>query len=691
MSGDGLRTFRVTCPRNCYDTCGMLATVENGVLLEVAGDPLHPNTNGRLCSKGYSYVERVYSTDRIRHPMVQTPKGSGRWRRVSWDEALDRIARRLIDIADRHGSLLPVCLYKGSGNIGLLHNAPEAMFAAMGPHTVALNVLCWAAGRAAQEYDFGVATTSDPGELLKARTLLLWGVNPAWTATHQMSLVMEARDQGTRVITIDPIATATACRSDQHVAPRPGTDGALALGMARCILDAGLQDELFLGQHVQGWPQFAAYLREQVTLEWAAAATALRPEVIRDLAVTYATGGPAMIWMGFGLQRHDGAVETVRAIDALAAMTGQIGRPGTGVQFANMSLAVLGDHLRSYRGSVGQPYTGPGSVDGNRTVAMGRGEQAIRTLTGPPIEMVWIAGGNPVAQEPDAAHVPRLMRALDLVVVVDQFMTATAREADIVLPATTCLEQWDLHVSYWHHHASITERALAPLYEARSDLAIARALSARLNELSPGFSVFPTEGDERDWVRRELEEPATRQLVSASVEQLQQGPVRLNLPETAWESLTFATPSGRIELWSEAAVANGLPALPVYRAPVAAPPAYPVRLLTPHRAESLHSQFADQAGGLSRPVLEIHPRLAEYYGLAEGARVRAYNARGELLLPVRLTRTVPADTVVAYEGVFADPRYNVNLLTEPTQPESGFPGVAYGDCFVALEPAPEEE
>jgi anaerobic selenocysteine-containing dehydrogenase len=284
-----------------------------------------------------------------------------------------------------------------------------------------------------------------------------------------------------------------------------------------------------------------------------------------------------------------------------------------------------------------------------------------------------------------------VLQEVDLVVVVDQFMTATARAADIVLPATTCLEQWDLHVSYWHHYASITEQAVAPLYEARSDLAIARALSAKLNQLSPGFSAFPTEGDEREWVQRELEQPATRGLVPGTVDDLRQAPLRLNLPETAWNSGRFDTPSGRIELWSEAALADGLSALPVYRAPVPPPPAYPVRLLTPHRAEGLHSQFADQTGGLARPVLEIHPALAVSYRLTEGARVRAYNARGELRLPVRLTRTVPPDTVVAYEGVFADPSYNVNLLTEPTLPESGFPGVAYGDCFVALEPAPEEE
>jgi anaerobic selenocysteine-containing dehydrogenase len=666
----------------------MIVTVTDGTVRRVEGDPDHPYTAGRLCAKGYSYVDRVYATDRIRHPMLQSPRGSGQWRRLTWDEALSRIATKLLDVYDRHESLLPVCLYRGSGNLGVLHEAPDAMFRGMGPHTVAVNQLCMAAGAAAQTYDFGGLATSEPRQMLQAKTLLLWGVNPAWTAPHQMNLIMQAQDQGTQVIVIDPIATATASRADLHVAPRAASDGALALGMARCILDEGLCDQAFLAAHVKGWDEFAAYLQRDISLEWAAAETGLSPEAIREVALAYATEGPSMIWVGYGMQRHANGGQSVRAIDALAAMTGQVGRPGTGVQYGQLNTWVFGKHIRSYRGSSGHPYTGPGAVDGNRTVSMGSIGRSLLALQDPPVEVLWVTGGNPARQEPDTASVRRLLHDLDLVVVVDQFMSDTVREADIVLPTTTFLGNWDLHASYWHHYISITERAIAPPFEARSDLAIAWALSAKLAELRPGFSVFPTAGDERDWVDRELKAGA---FGIDGVEALRKGPVLAPVPEVAWNSLQFSTPSGRIELASDAAVADGLPRLPAYAASPTASGDYPIRLLTPHPAESLHSQFHTQGGALRTsptPLAEMHPDLAASIGLRDGDMARIYNQGGELHLQVRLTRNVPADTIVAYEAFYPDQTYSVNdLTTSAPARAAGFPGVAYGDCFVAVAPS----
>jgi anaerobic selenocysteine-containing dehydrogenase len=285
------------------------------------------------------------------------------------------------------------------------------------------------------------------------------------------------------------------------------------------------------------------------------------------------------------------------------------------------------------------------------------------------------------------------LKQLDLIVVVDQFMTATASEADLVLPATTFLEQSDLHVSYWHHCVSVTEQAIAPLYEARSDLSIAWALSHKLNQLSPGFTNFAASGDEWDWVQREWNERARALFAVPDAGALRSGAVRANLPVTAWETLRFRTPSGKAELRSAAAAAAGYPELPAYVPPVPAPAGYQIRLLTPHLAESLHSQFHDPAWlprVSARPVLEMHPALADDLGVAEGDLVRVHNAQGELGLPVRLTRTVPLDTVVAYEGTYPNLAYNVNLLTAAAPPEWVFPGVAYGDCFVAVEPVREE-
>ena len=681
----GLTSYYLTCPHNCYDTCGMVATVEDGVLRSVEGVSHHPVTDGRLCAKGYSYVNRVYARDRLRHPMLQSPRGSGNWRRITWDEALDLIARELIEIHRRTGSLLPLCLYRGSGNLGVLHAAPDALFRAIAPFTEAVNVLCWATGAEAQRLDFGDMRTSDPTQIKSARTLMLWGANPAWTAPHQMDLVMQAQDAGARIIAVDPLCTATTSRADLHLALRPGTDGALALGMARAILDAGLTDEAFLQAHTVGWAEFRSYLQQSVTVEWAAGETGLEPAAIRQAARRLATGGPAMIWIGFGMQRYANAGQAIRAIDALAAMTGQIGKPGAGVQYGHLQTQVFGNYLRSFDRQPQQP---------NRQVAMGAIGRVLPELQDPPVEMLWVAAANPLCQEPENSLARQALEAMRMVVVVDQFLTRTAEMADLVLPAATFPAQWDLHVSYWHHYAAVSQQAIAPRFESRSDLQIAWMLSQAINRLAPGLCQFPTEGDEREWVERSWYSDTSGLFQGVTfADVLNRGWVRARLPEVAWSDLDFTTPSGRIELYSQQAVAQGLPGLPVYEPPQATPAAYPYRLLTPHSTESLHSQFHGDDWGLRvnpRPVAEIHPDTAAALGLADGEMARLYNEQGELHLPVRLTANVQPGTLVAYETFFPGLDYNVNALTKatprPAEGESAFPGVAYADCFVAVEP-----
>lgn len=672
-SGPSIRRVRVVCPHNCYDTCSQIATVENGVLRRIDGDPAQRHTRGRLCAKGYSYVDRVYARDRLRHPMAQEPRGSGHWRRITWEEALGRIGRHLISLRDRYGSLLPLCLYKGSGNLGVLHTAPEALFGSMGPITEAANDLCSTTGSSAITYDFGLLQNSDPADMANARTIILWGVNPAWTAPHQMSLLLEWKDQGARLLVIDPIGSATASVADQHLQPRPGTDGALALGMARHLWETGQVNQSFLEAHTKGWGEFLQYLERSVTLDWAAAETGLPEGVIRQVADQFAAGGPSTIWIGLGLQRYRNAGQTVRAINALAALTGQIGRPGTGVQYVQQTTWVL--HRALFPDGV---------VPANRIVSMGDLAAAIGSLEGPPVHMLWISSANPLQQGPGSDTLHRLFTEMELVVVVDQFLTRTAEEADIVLPTTTYLEQYDLNMSYWHYDVALNEQALAPLFESRSELAIAWALSRQLARLRPGFCRFPTEGDERQWLRRIWGTEAKRLFQVQTLDELRSGPRRANLPMVAWADLRFQTPSGRYEFWSDLAKAAGAPALPVYAPPVQPPDGFPIRLLTPHPADSLNSQFHGQ-----RRVVEIHPDLANRLGLHEGQMVRLSSRAGEVRLPVRLTRTVPLDCAVVFSGAAEGDGGRLNVLTQPNSADMadslGQRGMALADTFVAID------
>ncbi len=323
-----------SCPRNCYDTCSIVTTVEDGRITFVTGNRNNTYTNGRLCVKGYTYPNYVYSPDRIKYPMRQKKRGSGQWERISWDEAYDIIAKKILEIKKKHGTTLPIALNKYSGNFNVLSNAVEGMFSSIGYTTRAQGTPCWPAGIDSQTFDFGDAVANDPETFVKSKYLIIWGANPAWTSVHSMSIIERAKENGTKIVAIDPIMTDTASKADEYIGIRPSTDGALALGMARYILDHNLHDMEWMKKNSIGYEEFLNYLRNNITVEWAAEKTGIPVEVIERLAREYATAKPAAIWMGYGLQRHTNGGANVRAIDALAAMTGNIGVVGGGANYA---------------------------------------------------------------------------------------------------------------------------------------------------------------------------------------------------------------------------------------------------------------------------------------------------------------------------------------------------------------------
>jgi len=691
---ENVQTFRTACPRNCYDTCGQIATVKDGVLRKVDGDPLHGYTQGRLCQKGYTYANRNYAPDRIKYPMIQEPRGSGNWRRVSWDEAMEIIARKILDLKERYGSTLPIALDKYSGNFGILHYGVEGTLQSLGYYTYALGTPCWPAGIDATNYDFGVFQCDDPEAMAKSKYIIIWGANPAWSAVHSMDFIRQAKENGAKVVVIDPIHTATASQADLYYQIKTSTDGALALGIARWILDNDLHDKEFLEQYVQGWPEFEAYLRREVTLEWASETTGIPVDGIIELASGFATTKPSLIWIGYGMQRHTNGGQNVRAIDALAAMTGQIGIEGAGAQYGHLVTWGFNYHAMSMpvpAGSKGLP-DGKGGYS-NRTVNMNNFAAEIQALQDPPVKMLWIACRNPGSQDPDATDIKKAFNSMELVVVADMFMNHSVELADIVLPVTTHFENWDVNVSYWHRWMSINEQAVKPMFEAKSDVAIGMALSKKMNELSPGSCTFPTEGDEEEWVGKEFNDGIYKLFGISDWKELKKAPAKANLPAAIWKDRVFGTPSKKFELYSERTLANGLPAMPVYVKEMQAPPEYPLRFLTPHPQHGLHSQFQNVPYMMQtnpEPLLEIHPFLAEKKGIKDGDTVRVFNKLGEVRLKARITRVVAPDTVVTYEGWYANSAFNVNhtvaaIPADMGKVMTGNDGIAFHDNFVAIE------
>jgi anaerobic selenocysteine-containing dehydrogenase len=686
-----LPKFLTACPRNCYSTCSMLVTVERDRLTAVEPAPpegFAPNlaTPDGPCLKGLSYVERQHSPDRILHPLRRDARGG--FSRITWEEALDEIASRLDGARRSHGPQA-VLHYAGSGTKGLLNGCSLEFWRLFGGCTTTYGDLCWPAGLEATRLTLGENVHNAPWDLANARLIVMWGKNAAETNVQQMRFVNQAMDAGARLVVIDPRRTETSERAELLIQPRPGTDGHLALAAARILIERGMIDRGYVERHVLGFDEFSAMTRER-TVEEASAVCGVPAQSIVELAELLGRTRPATICAGFGMQRYTNSGSTMRSLIALLALTGNVGVPGGGWVYANLATQVFGgarDPIAFYP---------PDEPDGVlrvsvSTARLGRDMLAQRD---PALRVAWVERGNPLAQNPETGAVREAFRALEFRVVVEQFMTDTAREADVVLPAKTMFEQTDVIGAYWHYYLQLRPRVIAPPGEVRPETEIFRALArrlrldtSRLDELIPG----PDEADVRAWLSRRLAP------LGLTLKDLEAGPVPApGCADVAFADLSFPTPSGRIELLSaEAAARWGADPLPRAEVPVESAvradtdPAYPLQILTPNTKNRIHSQFGNlelirvHDGG---PELQIHPDDAAARGLSEGATARVFNARGEVHLPVRIDAGIRRGCVAVTNGWWGEQGCLVNLLSAGRETDVAY-GAAFHDNLVEVETA----
>ncbi|KLU59299.1 dimethyl sulfoxide reductase DmsA precursor [Peptococcaceae bacterium CEB3] len=686
--------YRNVCPRNCYDTCSQISYVQDGVLQRVEGDPKQTYTNGKLCVKGYTYTRRVYSPDRVKYPMKQTSRGSGHWTRISWDEAMDTIAKKILDLKKRYGSTLPICFDKYSGNFGILHYAADGTMSSIGYTTRALGTPCWPAGIDAQTYDFGTLYSNDPEDMGNANYIILWGSNAAWTAVHTFPFINQARERGAKVVVIDPIVTSTASKADLYIQIKPSTDGALALGMARHILDNNWVDWNYAHANSVGFDEWVSYLKNNVTLEWAAAKSGVPVDIIKELAREYATTKPASMWVSYGMQRHTNGGQNVRIIDALGVMTGNVGKSGGGVNYGQLETWGFNYYAMTHpapNGSKG--FIGPDGKEGDRMINMNNFAHDVMAQKDPPVKMLWLACRNPGSQDPDTTAIEKMFASMEFVVSVDSFFNKTVQMSDIVLPATTQFENWDVNAGYWHYWVGINQKAIKPMYETKSDLEIAMLLSQKMNALSSGSCTFPTSGSEEEWLGKEFSPAMYHLLGITNWQALIDSPRKAKMPPASWADGKFRTPSKKIEIHSDLAAKNGLPALPIWVEEMKAPAKYPVRFITAHPQHGLHSQFQNLDWMMvanPEPKLEIHPNLAAKYGIREGDMVKVFNDLGSVTIKAHLTRTTSEDVVVSYEAWYKGSNYDVNYTVKAIPSDmgkqaTGNNGLAFHDNFVSLQ------
>ena len=694
--------FRNACPRNCYDTCSIKTYVKDGVITHVEGSPESSFTRGGLCVKGNAYVRSVYSPDRIKYPMLQEGRGSGRWRRISWDEAMDRIATKILEIKKKDGSLLGMALSKYSGNFGITNYGVEGMMSSLGYTTRLVGTPCWPAGIDAQNYDMGNMWCNDPEDMVKSRYILLWGANPAWCSVHSMKYLYEARQAGAKIVVIDPVLTQTAAKADEYWRVIPGTDGALALGMCRHILDRELHDTRWVATHAKGFEAFAKYLRENVTVQWAAETSGVPAARIMAVAEEFAQARPATAWIGYGMQRHINGGAAVRSVDALVAMTGNIGKEGGGARYGHLHTWGFNYHALTRKppeGSIGvQGAAGPkGEFDfaaggqpvkyTDRALNINKTAQELLDAKDPPVRLLWVSCKNVLSQDFDRPKMLEAFKKLEMAVVVDQFFNQTVEQADIVLPVTTPFEEWSVNVSYWHYWLSLNEQAIKPLHEAKSNIEIAAALSKRLNELSPGSCTFPVQVDTREWMEKEFNKDIHKLFGITGWQDLKNGPVKAKMPGAAWADLKFSTPSGLYEFESELCAKNGHNALPVWVE--GRKPDNKLRLLTPHSKFNIHSQFQNLDWMMAyspEPVVYMHPQAARERSISDGDMVQVVNKTGVVRLKAVLTGNVAPDTLLIYEAWYRNLDFNCQNLVDDTSSDmgkfkTGAPGAAIHDQF----------
>lgn len=679
-SGD-TRTVIASCPLDCPDSCAMLIDVKNDQIVKTRGNPDHPFTRGGLCIKMNNYGDRVHSPDRVLYPLKRSgAKGSGQFERLSWADALGEIKRRWSAIIDEYGAtaILP---YSYLGAMGVLNGlfTGDAFFNHLGS-SITERTFCGSGAATGYFMTLGDSSGMDPESFVHAKYIIIWACNSISTNLHHWPFIAEAQRNGAKVVVIDPLRTRTAKKADWHLAIRPGTDGALALGMMHVIIGEELADDDYVARHTLGFAEMKARA-EEYPPEKVAEITGLEAEDIRQLGREFATAQPAAIRMGIAIERSPGGGQAARALSCLPALVGAWRHVGGGILFTpEFAFPIKWDDL------IRPDWVRPGTRIVNQW-------QLGAALTGdldPPIKSLMVFNSNPVISTAEQDKVLAGLAREDLFTVVsEQFLTDTARYADIVLPATTQAEQFELMYSWGQFYFSINEPAIAPLGEAVPNTELFRRLAATFGFDDPQFQ----KSDED--IARDVVDWDDPRVAGISFESLREtGFARLNLGTPATYAPhaegNFGTPSGKCEFRSSVAEAGNMvfasfrqgseefqPGEPLDPVPDFIPPQesiasapelakrYPLNILSPKCHAFINSSFANlpqQQRHAGEQMVVIHPDDASARNIAEGSPVRIHNQRGAFEAVANVSDDTRPGVIVAPMGYWLEDSRSGNTV-----------------------------
>jgi anaerobic selenocysteine-containing dehydrogenase len=658
--------LKSACPLNCWDSCGLLVSVENNKVIKVEGDPSHPITKGKICGRGRMLEARTNSPERLLYPLK---KVNGEFQQISWNQALDEISLKLKEIKEQYGSTAVLHSHDYANN-GVLKNLDQRFFNGYGGVTELYGSLCWGAGIEAQKWDFGDAYGHEPEDVLNSKNIIIWGRNVARTNMHFYEKLLEAKKSGGKIYVIDPLYNATAKIADEYISVKPGMDGLLAAGIIKEILRLGLEDREFIFHHSYGFEDLENLI-DTISIEKISEMTEVPMETIHTLAKVFADR-PTSTFMGLGLQRYKNGGNTIRLIDALVAVSGNIGIAGGGANYANLQ--------------VGQSFDVANLTKSERKTShrqfsiMKQAEEVLAAID-PEIKMIIVTCGNPLTQVPDSSIVEKAFSSVSTLVVMEQFMTDTAQLADYVLPTTTSFEEEDIYYSsMYHHYVNYGPKLVSAPGEAKSDLWIWAQLAQRL-----GF------GDDFKFSRDQLLQLSLQSLAEKgkTLDELKEkSSLELPIKRVPWQDFQFKTASGKYEFTSmnkgeEGKLKLAVPEESKWNNPELAEK-FPYNLLTIHPLRSNHSQNYHLFSKAPQLKIEAAKNIAADKHLEDGDLVRVWNNRGEVKGYLSILPKAHPNSINIDEGIWRQFGGSVNNLTSSRESDNGLGSTLY-DCLVNIE------
>ncbi|MGO9388488.1 MAG: molybdopterin-dependent oxidoreductase [Methanobacterium sp.] len=632
-----MKTIITTCTRDCPGSCSILAQLEGNKVTKLRGNPEHDITAGFLCKNTSHYLENYfYSSKRILNPLL---KENGQWKRISWTKALDIAASKILEVINEYDSSA-ILYYQGFGARTALQAMNKRFFNLLGGVTTTYGTVCGGIGHAALEQDYGVKVPHDPNDQLNSNFIIIWGRNPIITDVHLWRILRKAKRNGTKLVVIDPVKTKTAGYANFYIQPAPGSDSYLAMALIKLILEKDLQDHEFIEKYTHNFNSFKKILN-RYTIEFLARKCDVDIKKLNELAKDYAKGKPSSIIVGWGVHRYKQGHLSIHMMDALAAITGNIGVSGGGVtqgfeeyEYFNFSIEL--NELGKNQRKLPMPLIG----------------EAILASDNPPIKLIFLASGNPINLNPNSIKVKKAFERVDFVIIIDHFLNDSSDSADLFLPATTFLEEEDLMGSYGHNWISPINLVIPPQNGVKSEFEIFQLLARRL-----GFSEEMS-GKPSKWLK-ELASPILKK--GFSLEELQNGPVKLvSASEIPYADKKFKTSSGLFEFIDDFNYnSDGKDEL------------YPLYLLSTSPENWVCSVIPESEMEDGLLEVKIHPQVLKDNNINDGEVVMLESRVGKLKVKVKESEDVRSDFVLAYRGGWMKYGKNINVLTVDMISEKG--------------------